>query len=273
MTSIEDRFNAAVNVIKGLPKNGSYQPSSAMMLTFYSYFKQATQGPCTQRKPNFWDVIGRAKWDAWAALGNLPREKAMELYVEELKKIIETMSYTENVANFMGSINELDGVNVDDLETVAPEIMKKARSHPNSPFASRESSPTRPPTYQNGYTNGNSSSLENSYMSQNGYTVDQSDDEYIDTVDTRSESVEATSHQILKIVQKMTTDINTVNQRISTMEKQLTEVHTIQNKLKILRQKYPNWWPFQDISPTWFVLLILWPFLAQRLGRMLQRRK
>lgn len=64
----------------------------------------------------------------------MPKERAMECYVAELKKIIETMSYTDNVADFMGSINELDGVDVGDLEAVAPEAMKKARSHPNSPF-------------------------------------------------------------------------------------------------------------------------------------------
>lgn len=64
----------------------------------------------------------------------MPRERAMELYVEELKKIIETMSYTDNVAEFMGSVSELDGVDVDDLEAVAPEAIKKVRSQPNSPF-------------------------------------------------------------------------------------------------------------------------------------------
>lgn len=58
----------------------------------------------------------------------------MELYVEELKKIIETMSYTDNVAEFMDSVSELDGVDVDDLEAVAPEVIKKVRSQPNSPF-------------------------------------------------------------------------------------------------------------------------------------------
>lgn len=111
----------------------------------------------------------------------------MQLYVDELKKIIETMSYTENVANFMDSISELDGVNVDDLEAVAPEIMQKARSNPNSPFASRNTSPTRPPAYMNGYMNGDSgiSNENGSFTHQNGYssTVEQSDDEYIDTVD------------------------------------------------------------------------------------------
>lgn len=64
----------------------------------------------------------------------MSKERAMEYYVDELKKIIETMSYTDNVADFMGSVNELDGVDVDDLEAVAPDAMKKVRSNPNSPF-------------------------------------------------------------------------------------------------------------------------------------------
>lgn len=76
----------------------------------------------------------RAKYDAYKGLGKMPRERAMELYVEELKKIIETMSYTDNVAEFMDSVSELDGVDVDDLEAVAPEAIKKVRSQPNSPF-------------------------------------------------------------------------------------------------------------------------------------------
>lgn len=65
-------------------------------------------------------------------------EKAMELYVDELKQIIETMSYTDSVAEFIGSIDELNGVDVDDLEAVAPEAIKKVRSQPNSPFGKSE---------------------------------------------------------------------------------------------------------------------------------------
>lgn len=76
----------------------------------------------------------RAKYDSYKALGKMPRERAMELYVDELKKIIETMSYTENVAEFMDSVSELDGIDVEDLEAVAPEAIKKVRSQPNSPF-------------------------------------------------------------------------------------------------------------------------------------------
>lgn len=82
----------------------------------------------------FFIYSNRAKYDAYKVLGKMPRERAMELYVDELKKIIETMSYTDNVAEFMDSVSELDGVDVDDLEAVAPEAIKKVRSQPNSPF-------------------------------------------------------------------------------------------------------------------------------------------
>lgn len=79
----------------------------------------------------------RAKYESYKSLGKMSKERAMELYVDELKKIIETMSYTDNVAEFMGSISELDGVDVDDLEAVAPEAIKKVKSQPNSPFGNR----------------------------------------------------------------------------------------------------------------------------------------
>jgi len=41
---------------------GSFQPSREMMLKFYAFYKQATLGPCTDPKPGFWDVVGKAKW-------------------------------------------------------------------------------------------------------------------------------------------------------------------------------------------------------------------
>lgn len=208
--SIEERFNAAVNVIRGLPKNGPYQPSNDMLLTFYSLFKQATKGKCSERRPAFWDVVSRAKWDAWNRLGEMPKEVAMQKYVDELKKIVETMSYTDNVANFMeysmGDPDTVTNVSINDLEMVAPEVIQKARSRPNSPLTSRDTSPDRaspitvPAIHHqvqpmtNGYHhNGNGTTamvkpapLTNGYHHayQNGNAhSDLSDDEYIDTVD------------------------------------------------------------------------------------------
>ncbi|XP_019353583.1 acyl-CoA-binding domain-containing protein 5 isoform X2 [Alligator mississippiensis] len=95
------RFEAAVRVIQSLPQNGSFQPTNEMMLKFYSFYKQATQGPCNIPRPGFWDPIGRYKWDAWSALGNMSKEEAMIAYVEEMKKILETMPMTEKVEELL----------------------------------------------------------------------------------------------------------------------------------------------------------------------------
>ncbi|XP_078519533.1 acyl-CoA-binding domain-containing protein 5 isoform X3 [Lissotriton helveticus] len=97
----ETRFQAAVKVIQSLPKNGSFQPSNEMMLKFYSFYKQATQGPCNVPRPGFWDPVGRYKWDAWSALGAMSKEEAMIAYVEEMKKILESMPISEKVEELL----------------------------------------------------------------------------------------------------------------------------------------------------------------------------
>ncbi|XP_048862086.1 acyl-CoA-binding domain-containing protein 5A [Brienomyrus brachyistius] len=97
----ERRFNAAVKVIQSLPPNGSFQPSNEMMLKFYSYYKQATRGPCDIPRPGFWDPVGKVKWDAWNSLGDMPREEAMGAYVDELKLILESMPVTNEVEELL----------------------------------------------------------------------------------------------------------------------------------------------------------------------------
>ena len=66
---------------------GPYQPSYDVMLKFYGYYKQATQGKCNDPKPSFWDVVGKAKWEAWNKCGNMSERDAMTLYIEELKQV------------------------------------------------------------------------------------------------------------------------------------------------------------------------------------------
>ncbi|XP_061565107.1 acyl-CoA-binding domain-containing protein 4-like [Cololabis saira] len=81
------RFQAAVDVIQNLPKDGSYRPGYDVMLRFYSLYKQAVCGPCSVPRPGFWDPVGRYKWDAWSRLGSMTRETAMAAYVEEMKNV------------------------------------------------------------------------------------------------------------------------------------------------------------------------------------------
>ncbi|XP_032091700.1 acyl-CoA-binding domain-containing protein 4 isoform X1 [Thamnophis elegans] len=82
----QTQFEAAVQVIQGLPRNASYRPSYEEMLRFYGYYKQATMGQCQIPRPGFWDPIGRYKWDAWKSLGKMTKEEAMAAYIMEMKK-------------------------------------------------------------------------------------------------------------------------------------------------------------------------------------------
>ena len=63
---------AAVKPITGLGNNDK--------LAVYAYFKQATQGPASGPRPGFFDRVGRAKYDAWVALGTLSSEDAEREY-------------------------------------------------------------------------------------------------------------------------------------------------------------------------------------------------
>ncbi|XP_056325211.1 acyl-CoA-binding domain-containing protein 4 isoform X2 [Danio aesculapii] len=107
MSEFEDcerRFQAAVDVIQSLPKNGTYKPSYEVMLRFYGLFKQAVCGPCTLSRPGFWDPVGRYKWEAWSNMGEMSRETAMAAYVDEMKKVaqdvIDTMQINEKNASY-----------------------------------------------------------------------------------------------------------------------------------------------------------------------------
>ncbi|XP_073745235.1 acyl-CoA-binding domain-containing protein 4 isoform X6 [Callorhinus ursinus] len=107
----QKQFQAAVSVIQNLPKNGSYRPSYEEMLRFYSYYKQATMGPCLVPRPGFWDPIGRYKWDAWNSLGKMSREEAMSAYITEMKlvaqKVIDTVPLGEVAENMFAYFEPL----------------------------------------------------------------------------------------------------------------------------------------------------------------------
>ncbi|XP_059937975.1 acyl-CoA-binding domain-containing protein 4 isoform X3 [Mesoplodon densirostris] len=112
----QKQFQAAVRVVQNLPKNGSYRPSYKEMLRFYSYYKQATMGPCLVPQPGFWDPIGRYKCplfprDAWNSLGEMSREQAMSAYITEMKlvaqRVIDTVPLGEVAEDMFGYFEPL----------------------------------------------------------------------------------------------------------------------------------------------------------------------
>ncbi|KAM8850813.1 acyl-CoA-binding domain-containing protein 5-B-like isoform 2-T2 [Spinachia spinachia] len=100
--TLEAKFVAAVKVIQSFPEEGPFQPSDDMMLMFDGYYRQATLGPCNISRPNgFWDPSGKAKWDAWSSLGNMTKKEAMENYVEDIQRILETIPMSDEVSDLV----------------------------------------------------------------------------------------------------------------------------------------------------------------------------
>jgi len=88
-------FDACVNVIKSLPKNGDYKPSNEVLLTYYANFKQATVGKCNISKPWAVDVVNRAKWDAWNSIAHMSKQEAMTCYASDVIKVFDKLPSTK----------------------------------------------------------------------------------------------------------------------------------------------------------------------------------
>lgn len=78
MSELKNQFEAAVADSKKLPE----RPSNDVLLQLYALYKQATDGDVEGKRPGFTDMIGRAKYDAWAAIKGTASDGAMERYVE-----------------------------------------------------------------------------------------------------------------------------------------------------------------------------------------------
>jgi acyl-CoA-binding protein len=77
MSDLAARFQAAAEASKTLPK----KPDNDTLLKLYALFKQATAGDVTGPQPGPFDFVGRAKYDAWAAIRGTARDEAMRAYV------------------------------------------------------------------------------------------------------------------------------------------------------------------------------------------------
>ena len=74
-------------------------PGNAAKLEIYGLFKQATMGPVQSDTPSpgMFDMIGKAKFSAWQALGSMERDEAKEKYIALINKLAGEQ--VEEVAN------------------------------------------------------------------------------------------------------------------------------------------------------------------------------
>jgi len=77
-----DLFDAAAEFVQvRTTATGDTPLPDHVLLSLYGYYKQATEGSCTLKKPGLLDFRGRVKYDAWKRLGDMSQEEAQAGYV------------------------------------------------------------------------------------------------------------------------------------------------------------------------------------------------
>jgi diazepam-binding inhibitor (GABA receptor modulating acyl-CoA-binding protein) len=80
---LEAEFTSACEEIKK-----AQSLDNETLLSLYGLYKQALEGDCNVSKPNFFDLKGTAKWDAWNENKSMDKATAMRRYVRKVNKIM-----------------------------------------------------------------------------------------------------------------------------------------------------------------------------------------
>jgi len=83
MSDLHAQFETAVARSKTLRE----RPDNATLLRLYALYKQASDGDVAGRRPGFTDMVGRAKYDAWAALKGTTSDDAMHEYISLVDRL------------------------------------------------------------------------------------------------------------------------------------------------------------------------------------------
>jgi diazepam-binding inhibitor (GABA receptor modulator, acyl-CoA-binding protein) len=83
MATLKSKFEVAVTQSKKLPD----KPDNNTLLKIYALYKQASVGDVDGKRPGFTDMVGRAKYDAWAAVKGKTSNQAMQEYVDLIESL------------------------------------------------------------------------------------------------------------------------------------------------------------------------------------------
>jgi acyl-CoA-binding protein len=87
MSDLVTQFEQAQKDVRKLTR----KPSNDDLLALYSLFKQATEGDVKGARPGLLDMVGRAKYDAWAKLKGTHGDEAKKRYVAKAQQLIKTL--------------------------------------------------------------------------------------------------------------------------------------------------------------------------------------
>jgi acyl-CoA-binding protein len=83
MAKLKTQFDQAVAASKSLPE----KPDNMTLLKIYALYKQASVGDVEGKRPGFTDMVGRAKYDAWAGVKGKTTDEAMQDYVDLIESL------------------------------------------------------------------------------------------------------------------------------------------------------------------------------------------
>lgn len=66
------------------------RPSNEDMLFLYAHFKQVSDGDVSGSRPGMLDLVGRAKYDAWAKLKGTSAEAARTAYIDKVAALLKS---------------------------------------------------------------------------------------------------------------------------------------------------------------------------------------
>ena len=65
-------------------------------MAIYGFFKQATVGDCNTEKPQMFNLVAKAKWEAWNKLKGMNKKSAMGNYIFKSNEMDPTISQKIN---------------------------------------------------------------------------------------------------------------------------------------------------------------------------------
>lgn len=78
MSDLHTQFETAAQEAQKLAK----RPDNDTLLQLYALYKQGTKGNASGKRPGMFDMVGRAKYDAWAKLRNMSQAEAQQKYID-----------------------------------------------------------------------------------------------------------------------------------------------------------------------------------------------
>lgn len=88
MTDLAQKFEQAAQNVQKLTK----RPDNNTLLELYAFHKQANNGDVSGKRPGFTNLVGRAKYDAWAKLKGTGKDTAMQSYIDLVDRLLKADS-------------------------------------------------------------------------------------------------------------------------------------------------------------------------------------